>query len=227
MAQTHKNYRYYHTILVAFVTLLLCSNLIGAAKVCEVGGFTFGGTLLFFPITYLFGDILTEVYGYEKSRVVVWSGFGAMIFASFVAWVVLALPPAPEWNHQTELETIFGQTPRLVVGSLVAYFIGEFSNSYVLAKMKVSSNGKHLWVRLIGSTLVGEALDTCIFFPIAFFGLWPQSVLIKVMGTSYVFKVLWEFLMIPFTYRIVNFLKKAEHEDHYDTHTNFSPFHFQ
>jgi uncharacterized integral membrane protein (TIGR00697 family) len=210
--------------MASFVTLLLCSNLIGAAKVCTIWGISFGGTLLFFPITYLFGDILTEVYGYKRSRKVVWTGFGAMGFASFVSWLILILPPAENWNHQAELELIFGQTPRLVVASLIAYLIGELANSYVLAKMKILTQGKWLWTRIVGSTIVGEAIDTLIFYPLAFFGVWPIELLLSVMATSYVFKVLWESLMTPLTYKIVGFLKRAEQEDYYDYDTNFSPF---
>jgi queuosine precursor transporter len=219
-----RQYKYYDLIMVAFVTLLLCSNLIGTTKIWQINGITAGGTILFFPITYLFGDILTEVYGYKRSRKVVWVGFAAMLFASFVSWVVILLPPAPDWNHQAEIELIFGQTPRLVVGSLIAYFIGELSNSYILAKMKIRTQGKQLWARFILSTIIGEGIDTLVFYPIAFYGFWPNSILFKVMGTSYIFKVLWEVVMIPFTYKIVHFLKKAEGEDYYDYNTDFSLF---
>ncbi len=222
--QTHKSFKYYDLIMASFVTLLLCSNLIGSTKVWQIGYITAGGTVLFFPITYLFGDILTEVYGYKRSRKVVWMGFAAMAFASFVSWVVLGLPPAPDWNHQNELEFVFGNTPRLVAGSLVAYFVGELSNSYVLAKLKVKTQGKMLWARFILSTIVGEGIDTIIFYPAAFFGFWPTHLLIQAMLTSYCLKVIWEVVMIPFTYKLVAFLKKAEQEDYYDYHTDFSPF---
>jgi uncharacterized integral membrane protein (TIGR00697 family) len=219
-----KVYRYYDLIMAAFVTLLLCSNLIGAAKVCSVWGINFGGTLLFFPITYLFGDILTEVYGYHRSRKVVWTGFIAMGFASFVSWVILALPSAPGWNHQKELELIFAQTPRFVVASLIAYLVGEFANSYVLAKMKILTQGKWLWTRIVGSTIVGEAIDSALFYPLAFLGIWPTELVFQVMLTSYIFKVLWESLMTPLTYKLVNFLKRVENEDYYDYDTQFNPF---
>jgi uncharacterized integral membrane protein (TIGR00697 family) len=226
--QTHfsnqKVYRYYNLILVAFVTLLLCANLIGAQKVCQVAGITFSGTLIFFPITYLLGDILTEVYGYKQSRKVVWAGFIAMIYASGVAWLVLSLPASPGWIHQEALETVFRQTPRLVIGSLIAYLIGEFSNSYVLAKMKIMTRGKWLWSRIIGSTVIGEGVDTLIFYPLAFYQVWPNALLSQVMMTSYLFKVIWEISMIPFTYRVVSFLKKSENEDYFDEKTHFSPF---
>ncbi len=221
---TQKSFQYYDIIMAVFITLLLCSNLIGAPKVCSFYGVTFGGTLIFFPITYLFGDILTEVYGYKRSRKVVWAGFCAMGFASFVCWLMLALPSAPSWNHQKELELVFGQTPRIVAASLAAYLVGEFANSYVLAKLKILTQGKWLWTRVVGSTLVGEAIDTAIFYPLAFWGTWPRHLVAEVMVFSYLFKVVWETLMMPFTYKIVDFLKKAENEDYFDHDTDFSPF---
>ena len=167
------NYRYYDLITAAFVTVLLCSNLIGVHKVTNVSGFTFGAGVLFFPISYLFGDILTEVYGYARSRRVIWAGFGALIFASLMSFVVVNLPAAATMNPQQQaaLETIFGQTPRIVAASLVAFFVGEFANSFVLAKMKLKTGGKFLWLRTIGSTIVGEAFDSLIFYPLAFLGV--------------------------------------------------------
>lgn len=219
-----KTFRYYDLIMAAFVTILLCSNLIGASKVCTVGGFTFGAGVLFFPISYIFGDILTEVYGYGRSRKVVWAGFGAMIFASFMCWFVLSLPPAQGWPHQGAYEAVFGGTWRIVAASLAAYFVGEFANSYVLAKMKIFTRGKHLWTRTVGSTIAGEAVDSAIFYPLAFLGLWPTSLVIQVMLTNYALKVGWEVVMTPVTYKIVGFLKRKENEDYYDYDTNFSPF---
>lgn len=221
---TPRTYRYYELVLGAFVTVLLCSNLIGAAKVATVGGFTFSSGVLFFPVSYIFGDVLTEVYGYAKARRVVWTGFGALIFASFMSWVVLSLPPAQGWTHQEAYETVFGSTWRIVVASLIAYFCGEFCNSFVLAKMKVFSNGKHLWQRTIGSTIVGEAVDSAIFYPVAFLGVWSNDLVVKVMLTNYCVKVGWEVVLTPFTYKIVALLKRAENEDYYDRNTNFSPF---
>lgn len=220
----HKNYHYYDLIMVSFVSLLLCANLIGAAKVVQIGGISFGGSLLFFPLTYLFGDVLTEVYGYKKSRKVVWTGFVVLLLASFFSWLIIWLPPADGWVHQKELEIIFQQTPRLAVASMLAYFAGEFANSYTLAKMKVLTKGKWLWARLIGSTIVGEAVDSIIIYPLAFYGIWPDDLLVKVLITSYFVKVMWEVLATPLTYRLVAFLKKAEGEDYYDYRTNFSPF---
>lgn len=221
---TNKKYRYYDFILAAFVCVLLCSNLIGASKVASVGGFTFGAGVLFFPISYIFGDVLTEVYGYARARRVVWSGFGALIFASFMSWFILKLPPAEGWEHQAAFETVFGSTPRIVIGSLIAFCCGEFCNSYVLAKMKIATNGKFLWMRTIGSTIVGEGVDSILFYPIAFYGTWPNSLLLTVMLSNYCIKVGWEVVNTPITYVIVNALKRAEHEDFYDKNTDFTPF---
>jgi uncharacterized integral membrane protein (TIGR00697 family) len=219
-----RQYKYYDLVLAAFVCIILCSNLIGAAKVASLGGFSFGAGVLFFPVSYIFGDILTEVYGYARARRVVWSGFGALVFASFMSWVVLALPPAAGWPHQAAYETVFGATPRIVLGSLIAFFCGELCNSYVLAKMKVATAGRYLWLRTIGSTIVGEGVDSLIFYPIAFYGIWSNELLITVMFSNYCIKVGWEAVITPFTYLIVNFLKRAEHEDFFDYHTDFNPF---
>jgi len=219
-----RQYRYYDLVMAAFVTVLLCANLIGAAKVARLWGFTFGAGVLFFPISYVFGDVLTEVYGYARARKVVWAGFAALGFASFMSWAVLAFPPAPGWPHQAAYETVFGGTPRIVFASLVAYFAGEFCNSYVLAKMKIFTSGRLLWTRTIGSTIVGEAVDSIVFYPLAFLGLWETDLVVRVMLTNYTLKVLWEVVMTPLTYRVVNFLKRAEHEDYFDRGTNFTPF---
>ncbi len=217
-------YRYYDLVMAAFVTVLLCANLIGASKRASVAGFTFGAGVLFFPISYVFGDILTEVYGYARARKVVWAGFGALFFASLMSAAVLAFPPAPGWEHQAAFETVFGAAPRIALASLVAYFVGEFTNSFVLAKMKLAMNGRYLFARTIGSTIAGEAVDSAIFYPLAFLGLWSTEQVITVMVSNYVIKVIWEILMTPFTYKIVGFLKRAENEDYYDRNTNFTPF---
>jgi len=217
--------------MAAFVCVLLCSNLIGVQKVTMVelpffGQFIFGAGVLFFPISYLFGDILTEVYGYARSRRVIWAGFGALIFASFMSWVVVNLPASPTMNpgQQAVLEQIFGQTPRIVFASLIAFWAGEFTNSFVLAKMKIFSKGKSLWMRTIGSTIGGEAIDSLIFYPVAFLGVWSTEQVILVMWSNYLLKVAWEVLATPFTYKIVAFLKRVEHEDYYDRDTDFNPF---
>ena len=219
-----RTYRYYDLVMASFVTVLLCANLIGASKIATLFGFSFGAGVLFFPISYVFGDILTEVYGYARARKVVWAGFGALLFAAAMSAIVLAFPPAPGWPHQAAFETVFGGTPRIALASLVAYFAGEFTNSFVLAKMKVASEGRHLWARTIGSTIAGEAVDSAIFYPLAFLGIWSGAQVVAVMISNYAIKVGWEAVMTPFTYRIVGFLKRAENEDYYDRDTDFTPF---
>lgn len=154
----------------------------------------------------------------------VWAGFGALIFASIMSYVVVALPPAPDWPDQSAYLTVFGQTPRIVFASIAAFFVGELSNSYVLAKMKIQTKGRFLWLRTIGSTVVGEGVDSAVFYPVAFYGVWTDELLIQVMLGNYVIKVAWEAVITPLTYVVVNFLKRAEHEDYYDHETNFTPF---
>jgi len=224
LTSIRKKYKYYDLIMAAFVTVLLCSNIIGAEKVVSLFGFTFGAGILFFPISYFFNDVLTEVYGYARSRKVVWAGFAGLGFASIMSAVVVALPPAQGWIHQDAYVVVFGQTTRIVIASLTAFFCGEFANSYVLAKMKIFTEGKFLWTRTIGSTIAGEAVDSIIFYPVAFYGFWPNELLIKVMITNYVLKVTWEVVATPLTYKVVNFLKRKENEDYYDKNTNFTPF---
>jgi hypothetical protein len=210
--------------MAAFVTVLLCANVIGASKQATLFGFRFGAGVLFFPISYVFGDVLTEVYGYARARRVVWAGFSAQIFAASMSAAILAFPPADGWPHQAAFETVFGGTPRIVAASLVAYFCGEFSNSYVLAKMKLVTSGRLLWTRTIGSTVVGELVDSLVFYPLAFYGVWTPEQVLEVLFTNYALKVGWEAAMTPLTYRVVNFLKRAEHEDYFDRGTNFTPF---
>ena len=227
-----RTYRYYDFIVAAFVTVLLCSNLIGAAKAAQltlplIGPVTFGAGVLFFPVSYIFGDILTEVYGYGRDRRAVWAGFAALGFASLMSVIVLALPPAGSdyaQDYQIHLEAVFGNTPRIVLGSMLAFWCGSFANSYVLARMKVRMQGAHLWMRTIGSTLVGEFVDSGLFYFIAFYGLWPTHQIIEVMIAQYVLKTGWEVLMTPVTYRIISFLKRREGEDYYDRDTRFTPF---
>ena len=226
-----RQYKYFDLIMVAFVAVLLCANLIGVHKVSSVdlpfyGEYIYGTGVLFFPLSYLFGDILTEVYGYARSRKVIWAGFGALIFASLMAWAVTSLPAAKTMSaeQQAAVNLIFGQTWRIVAASLTAFWLGEFVNSFVLAKMKLLTNGKYLWMRTIGSTFAGEAVDSLIFYPIAFLGTWSTEQVISVMIGNYFIKVLWEVVATPFTYWIVAYLKKAEHEDYFDRDTNFNPF---
>lgn len=217
--------------MAAFVAVLLCANLIGVHKVSSInlpfyGEYIYGTGVLFFPLSYLFGDILTEVYGYARSRKVIWAGFGALIFASLMAYVVTSLPAAKTMSPESQaaVNMIFGQTWRIVAASLLAFWAGEFVNSFVLAKMKVLTAGKHLWTRTIGSTFAGEAVDSLIFYPIAFLGTWSNEQVVSVMIGNYLLKVFWEVVATPVTYRVVAFLKKAEHEDHFDRDTNFNPF---
>jgi len=224
-----RSYGYYDFILGAFVCVLLCSNLIGPAKIATVhlpviGDFTFGAGVLFFPISYVFGDILTEVYGYARARRVIWSGLTALVFASIMATVVVKLPPAAGWSGQAAYESIFGQTPRIVFASITAFFCGEFANSYTLAKMKLWTKGKALWSRVVGSTVVGEGVDSIVFYPLAFLGVWETKLVVTVMLSNYILKVLWEVLATPLTYKIVAALKRAEHEDYFDRDTQFTPF---
>jgi queuosine precursor transporter len=225
-----REYRYYDFVMAAYVCVLLCSNLIGPAKETSIevpifGTVTFLAGVLFFPISYIFGDILTEVYGYARDRRVVWAGFAALAFASLMAAVVVHLPPsAASQAGQASVEAVFGNTPRIVVASISAFICGTFVNSYVLAKMKIRTRGRWLWTRIVGSTLCGELVDSVIFYFVAFYGRMPQSHLIDVMFTQYVLKSGWEIVAAPATYRIVAFLKRAEHEDYYDTDTNFTPF---
>lgn len=230
-----RQYRYYDLIMAAFVCVLLCSNFIGAAKQATltlpmVGTVTFSAGVLFFPISYLFGDILTEVYGYGRDRRVVWAGFGALAFASFMAFVVVALPASSSsfmQSYQGHLEGVFGNAWRITAGSMLAFWAGSFANSFVLAKMKIASEGRFLWMRTIGSTIVGEAVDSGMFYFIAFYGIWQTGDLVMIACTQYVLKTAWEVVMTPFTYLVVGFLKKMEDEDYYDRATDFSPFHIK
>ena len=226
-----RQYRYFEFVMVAFVVVLVCSNLIGPAKIAEVnipfwGPYVFGAGVIFFPISYIFGDILTEVYGYSRARKVIWAGFGALIFAAIMAAIVVALPPASFWEHQKAYEVAFGNAWRVVAASMIAYFCGEFVNSFVLAKMKIWTDGRALWARTIGSTVFGEAVDSAIFYPLAFYstGIVPNDALLKVVIAQFVTKTLVEVVFTPVTYAVVGFLKRAENEDYYDNNTDFNPF---
>ncbi len=230
----HRRYKYFDFVMVGFVTVLVCSNLIGPAKVCELNlpwlglALTFGAGNLFFPIGYIFGDVLTEVYGYARARKVIWAGFGALLFATFMTQVIIHIPmkQSEPFNQklQPALEIAFGGTARIVAASLFAYWCGDFANSFVMAKMKLWSNGKYLWLRTIGSTIVGQGVDSLLFYPIAFAGIWTTNSLLLVVLTNWLIKVCVEVLFTPLTYIVVNFLKRAENEDFYDTDTNFTPF---
>ena len=226
-----RTYKYFDLIMAAFVAVLLCSDIIGVQKVSYIklpfiGEYIYGAGVLFFPISYFFGDILTEVYGYKRSRRVIWAGFAALVFASLMSYIVTSLPPAMTMSAEqnSAINMMFGQTWRIVLASLLAFWAGEFANSFVLAKLKLMTNGKLLWTRTIGSTAVGEAVDSTIFYPLAFFGTWSNEQVISVMIGNYVLKVLWEAVSTPLTYAVVNFLKRAEHEDYFDRDTDFNPF---
>jgi len=223
MAQNTKPFRYFDIILGIFVAVLLISNTT-STKILRFGPFTFDGGTLLFPIAYIFGDILTEVYGYKRSRKVIWTGFFCLMLMVAFYGLVGYLPAAADWPYQQEYQHLLGFVPRIALASLVAYLAGEFSNSYVLAKMKVAMKGKALWARTIGSTIIGEALDTSIFVMIAFYGALPGPLLWAVAVSNYIFKVGIEVLFTPATYAAVRFLKRAEGVDHFDTATNFNPF---
>ena len=223
--------KYYDLVMAAFVVVLICSNLIGPAKAATLdlpwfGAVTFGAGVLFFPVSYIFGDILTEVYGYARARRVIWTGFAALLFASVMAAVVVALPPAPTWPNQKVYEIAFGNTWRIAGASMIAYFCGEFVNSYVLAKMKVASEGSFMRTRFVTSTIAGEAVDSALFYPLAFWnsGLMPNELVSTLVVSQFVTKTLVEITFLPVTTRIVGALKRVEGVDHYDRDTNFSPF---
>lgn len=233
-----RRYRYYDLVMAGFVTVLLCSNMIGPGKSCIIevpfalpligSALIFGAGNLFFPISYIFGDILTEVYGYARTRKVIWAGFGAMLFYVVMSQTVIRLPanPAEPFNQQIQpaLETVFGASWRIVAASILGFWAGDFANSFVMAKMKIWTRGRLLWTRTIGSTAVGQLVDSLIFYPLAFGGVWQTQTLVAVVAFNFCFKVAVEALLTPVTYAVVAFLKRAENEDYYDVGTNFTPF---
>ncbi len=218
-----KELKHYTTIAVFFVAVLLISN-IASTKIVTLFGFEFDAGTLLFPLSYIFGDILTEVYGYKRSRKIIWLGFFMNILMVLVFMAVMYMPASGSWHNQEAFSVILGQVPRIVLASMIAYFAGEFSNSYVLAKIKVWMSGKKLWVRTISSTLIGEGVDTLLFVSVAFYGLYPNDVLLLIFLSNYVFKVSVEILFTPITYLIVGYLKRTEEMDVYDKNTNFNPF---
>ncbi|QAY78409.1 queuosine precursor transporter [Sphingosinicella sp. BN140058] len=224
-------FRYFDFVMAAFVTILLLSNVLGAGKRAEIdlpgiGLWPFGAGILFFPLSYVLGDVLTEVYGYARARRCIWAGFVATLFMALMSWVVVALPPASDWPGQAAYESVFGQVPRIVFASVIAFWLGEFANSYVLARMKVLTRGRHLWSRTIGSTIVGQGIDSLVFYPLAFYGApgWPIEAMLWVMLSQFLLKVLWEVLLTPVTYAVVGFLKRREGVDVFDSGTDFTPF---
>ena len=218
-----KVYKYYDLLASIFIVVLVISNLVGQ-KICAFGPFRVSGAQLLFPITYIFGDIFTEVYGYAGSRRIIWLGFLANALMAALGNLIVALPPAPEWPNQAAFATVFHQVPRLVVASLIAYWCGEFANSFTLAKMKLITKGRYLWTRTVGSTVVGQAVDTVILVLIAFTGQVTESGLVRLVVSAYLFKVLYEVVMTPVTYWMVGFLKQTEGIDTFDYKTRFTPF---
>ena len=219
-----RHFRYFDYLMAAFVAILLLSNLIGASKLATIEGFTFGAGILFFPLSYVLGDVLTEVYGYANARRCVWMGFAALIFMAVMSYVVVAMPPAADWDGQAAYESVFGSTWRIVAASIFAFWAGEFVNSFVMAKMKIWTGGSKLWARTIGSTFFGQAVDSLIFYPIAFLGIWSTQQVLTVMATNWLLKVLWEALLTPVTYAVVGWFKAREGVDVFDEGIDFSPF---
>jgi uncharacterized integral membrane protein (TIGR00697 family) len=221
--------RFYDFSMAAFCVILICSNLIGAGKPAQLdmpmmGTVTFSAGILFFPLGYVLGDVLTEVYGFARARRVVWAGFAASLFAAGMSFFVVELPPSPDWDGQAALAAVFGQVPRIFIASIAAFWAGEMANAFVLARLKVLTGGRMLWTRTIGSTVVGQGVDSLIFYPLAFAGVWETSLVIKVLVTNYLLKVLWEIILTPITYKVIAFFKRAEGLDVFDTGTDFSFF---
>lgn len=216
-------FRYFDILMALFVAVLLISN-IASIKILTLWEFTFDGGTILFPLSYIFGDILTEVYGYRNSRKVIWTGFFCALLMSLILWIVQILPPAADWGNQEAFESVLGFIPRIVIASLLAYLAGEFSNSFILSKLKIKTKGKLLWLRTITSTLVGEGIDTALFCFIAFYGVLPNELLISVVVSNYIFKCGVEILLTPATYKIVWFLKRKEGVDVYDVGVSYNPF---
>jgi len=224
-------FRFFDFVMVAFVVVLLLSNVIGAEKrsflnLPGIGPWPFGAGILFFPISYVIDDVLTEVYGYARARRAIWAGFIALAFMALMEWTVVHLPVAPGWTGQDAYVRVFGSGWRIIVASMCAFFVGEFLNSVVMAKMKIWSEGRNLWARFWGSTVIGEGADSLIFYPLAFYGMadWPATTLAEVMLSQFILKVSWEVLLTPVTYAVVGWLKRHEGVDVYDVGTDFTPF---
>jgi len=224
-------FRFFDFVMVAFVVVLLLSNVVGAEKrsfldLPGIGPWPFGAGILFFPISYVIDDVMTEVYGFARARRALWAGFAALLFMALMEWTVVHLPVGPGWTGQAAYERVFGSGWRIIFASMAAFFVGDFLNSVVLAKMKIWTRGKHLWTRTIGSTVIGEGADSLIFYPLAFYGMsdWPLTTLGEVMLSQFVLKVSWEALLTPVTYAVVGWLKSHEGVDVYDVGTEFTPF---
>ena len=225
------HFRYFDFVMVAMIVVLLLSNVIGAEKrsfinLPGIGPWPFGAGILFFPISYLIDDVLTEVYGYARARRAIWAGFAALAFMAVMEWTVVHLPVAEGWTGQAAYERVFGSGWRIIVASMTAFFVGDFLESATMAKLKIWSQGRRLWMRFWGSTIVGEGVDSLIFYPLAFYGMtdWPVSALVEVMLSQFVLKVSWEVLLTPVTYAVVGWLKHKEGLDVYDVGTDFTPF---
>ena len=216
-------YKYYDMLVSAFVAVLMVSNIV-APKFIAIGWLRFSGAQLLFPITYIFGDVFTEVYGYAASRRAIWNGFFGSALLAAISMIVVALPPSPDWHLQKEYATVLGFVPRIIVSSLIAYWFGEFANSFVMARMKIWTNGKHLWTRTVGSTVVGQGVDTILVMVLAFGGIMSNTDIFRAIVSGYTAKVLYEVAMTPLTYMVVNFLKRREGVDAMDVHTKFNPF---
>jgi uncharacterized integral membrane protein (TIGR00697 family) len=223
-AQSVHQFRSFDIIMAAFVVVLVLSNIIGASKLATVAGVTFGAGILFFPISYVLGDVLTEVYGYARARRCIWVGFAALAFMALMAFVVVKMPPAQGWGGQAAYEAVFSDLWRLALASITAFWLGEFVNSFVLARMKLLTQGRMLWTRTIGSTVFGQAVDSLIFYPLAFYGIWSNKQIITVMVTNWAMKVAWEAILTPVTYAVVGALKRHEGVDLFDEGTDFTPF---
>ncbi len=222
-ADAGNSFRYLDVITGLFVAVLLISNVVGQ-KIWRLGPLDISAAQMLFPVSYIFGDVLTEVYGYARSRRVIWIGFFANILMAVVGWIAVRLPPSPEWPNQQAFAAVMTFVPRMVAASLIAYWSGEFVNSYVMAKMKLFTNGRWLWSRTIGSTVVGQAVDSALVVGITFAGVMPLRALVRVTLSIYLVKVAYEVIATPATYLVVNWLKRAEGMDVYDRGTNFSPF---
>ena len=218
-----RSFRYYEMLVHIFVVILLISNLV-APKICAFGPFRVSGALLLFPITYIFGDIFTEVYGYAGSRRAIWIGFFASSLMALMAKMIVWMPAAPDWANQSAFATVFDFVPRIVAASLIAFWAGEFANSYVMAKMKIFTDGRHLWSRTVGSTVVGQAVDTTLVITLTFVGTQSVATIINLIVSGYLAKVIYEVVATPLTYLVVNALKRAEGVDVFDTDTDFNPF---
>jgi hypothetical protein len=223
MTHSRIGYRYFSIVTGVFVTCLIISNII-TVKIVAVGDVVMSAAITIFPISYIFGDILTEVYGYARSRQVIWTGFACNLLAVLAIQVGAWLPAAPFWEGQAAYEQILGYAPRLLLASFVAYLVGEFTNSFVLAKLKIVTQGKWLWTRTISSTLVGQGFDTALFTLVAFTGTLTPEVMVNISLTEWTLKCVYEIVATPLTYAVVNYLKRAEREDYYDHHTDFNPF---